>query len=181
MKPLVLAFMLILPSAALADGCPPAQDRSAESEDVLRKIRAAPDEMSARLLTNELWSIWAAAPDARAQELLDRGMERRAAYDFEAAKSAFDELVAYCPDYAEGYNQRAFISFLRQDYGTALDDLERALELAPLHVAAMAGQALTLTRLGRNRAAQSVLREALKLHPWLPERHMLIEEPGQEL
>ncbi len=181
MKMMYLILALTLPTLAFADGCPPARDRSAESDLVLREIRAAPDEMSARLLTNDLWQIWAAAPDAVAQEMLDRGMQRRAAYDFDAAIAAFEELVAYCPDYAEGYNQRAFVNFLRQDYATALEDLERALDLAPHHVAAMAGQALTLMSLGRVEVGQAVLREALKLHPWLPERHMLIEAPGEEL
>lgn len=181
MNKLILILMMVLPSWALAEECPAARDRSAESDAVLERIRAAPDEMSARAMTNELWAIWAEAPDDRAQELLDRGMQSRAAYDFDAATAAFDELVAYCPDYAEGYNQRAFVNFIRQDYPTALVDLERAVELAPDHVAAMAGQALTLTQLGRVKAAQGVLRRALDLHPWLPERHMLIEEPGEEL
>ena len=76
---------------------------------------------------------------------------------------------------------RAFVNFIRQDHATALEDLERALDLAPTHVAAMAGQALTLMSLGRTELGQSVLRRALDLHPWLPERHMLIKSPGEEL
>lgn len=181
MKYIGLILLLTLPSLALAESCPAVPDRSPDSAKVLDKIRAAPDEMSARLLTNDLWQIWAKAPDAKAQGLLDHGMERRAAYDFDAAIAAFDELTAYCPDYAEGYNQRAFVNFIRQDYATALEDLERALELAPDHVAAMAGQALTLMSLGRVELGQSVLRKALELHPWLPERHMLIEKAGEDL
>ena len=181
MRHLLLILLLSAPGFATAQACPPVEDRSAQSEKVLARIRAAPDEASARLLTNALWEIWAKAPDAAAQEMLDRGMQRRAAYDFEAAIAAFDELVAYCPGYAEGYNQRAFVNFLREDYAVALEDLERALELAPEHVAAMAGQALTLMSLGRVEAGQSVLRKALKLHPWLPERRMLIEPPGEDL
>ena len=181
MKHLPLILLLTLSTISLAEGCPAVPDRAPASAKVLGKIRAAPDEMSARLLTYDLWAIWAEAPDAKAQGLLDHGMERRAAYDFDAAIAAFDELTAYCPNYAEGYNQRAFVNFIRQDYAVALEDLERALELAPYHVAAMAGQALTLMSLGRVKLGQSVLRKALDLHPWLPERHMLIEEPGEDL
>ena len=181
MKCALALVLTICPGLAVAEACPAIPDRSAESEAVLREIQAAPDEMSARLLTNDLWAIWADAPDAKAQEMLDRGMARRAAYDFDAAIAAFDALVAYCPDYAEGYNQRAFVNFIRQDHATALEDLERALDLAPTHVAAMAGQALTLMSLGRTELGQSVLRRALDLHPWLPERHMLIKSPGEEL
>ncbi len=181
MRNFALIVSLALPSLSFAEGCPAVPDRAPESAKVLDKIRAAPDEMSARLLTNELWSIWSEAPDEKAQKMLDHGMRSRAAYDFDAAIAAFDALTAYCPDYAEGYNQRAFVRFIQQDYATALEDLERALALAPTHVAAMAGQALTLMSLGRTKAGQSVLRDALKMHPWLPERHMLIQTPGEDL
>jgi Tfp pilus assembly protein PilF len=67
------------------------------------------------------------------------------------------------------------------DYASAIDDLDKALELAPDHIAAMAGRALTLQGLGRIKAAQSALREALKLNPWLPERNMIPKEPGVDL
>jgi len=40
---------------------------------------------------------------------------------------------------------------------------------------------LTLLSLGRTKAGQSVLKEALKLNPWLPERTYLIDEPGQKI
>jgi Tfp pilus assembly protein PilF len=111
-------------------------------------------------------------------------MERRAAYDFARALAFFDELVGYCPDYAEGWNQRAFVHFLNGDHALALEDLEIALSLSPGHIAAKAGLALTLMNLGRTEAGQSVLREALALNPWLPERGMLLPEAkpeGEEL
>lgn len=156
--------------------CAPVPDTASAQRDVLAQIRRVATEIEARRLTNQLWEIWATAPDARAQKLLDQGMERRAVSDLEAAASAFDALVAYCPDYAEGYNQRAFVAFIRGDYAASLVDLERAVDRAPLHVAARAGMALSLMGLGRMLAARGVMREALDLHPWLPERHMLPTE-----
>lgn len=156
--------------------CAPVPDTASAQRDVLAQIRRVATELEARRLTNQLWEIWATAPDARAQRLLDQGMERRAVSDLDAAASAFDALVAYCPDYAEGYNQRAFVAFIRGDYAASLVDLERAVDRAPLHVAARAGMALSLMGLGRMLAARGVMREALDLHPWLPERHMLPTE-----
>ena len=41
--------------------------------------------------------------------------------------------------------------------------------------------ALTLMGLGRMRTAQDVLRDALELNPWLPERAYLIEPPGKDI
>lgn len=180
---LALAAALAAPVAALAaEGvCPPVPDRSAEVQALYARLRAAPNLTAARPLSDALWRIWTAAPDAAAQALLDRGMSRREAYDYAAAAEAFDALIAYCPDYAEGWNQRAFVNFLRGRHAEALDDLERALELNPDHAAALSGLALTLMSLGRIEAGQAALRAALALNPWLPERGYLIEPPGEEL
>ncbi len=97
-------------------------------------------------------------------------------YDFDGAETILTALTKYCPDYAEGWNQRAFARFLRQDYNGALTDLDEALRLSPDHIAARSGKALTLMGLGRMDEAQGVLRDALALNPWLPERRFLIEE-----
>jgi len=166
--PLVLAFAL-LPVAAQA-ACPVAPDHAEALSALMAEAQSATTEEEARQVSNRMWELWADAPDEQAQAILDRGMQRRAGYDFVGAIEDFDALVRYCPDYAEGYNQRAFVNFLRQDFRTALVDLEKALELSPDHVAALSGRALTLLALRRTKEARDDLARALKLNPWLPER-----------
>ena len=173
---LLTLTLLTAASSAAASSCPPAPDHSDELARLFNQVRLAPDPVSGQLITNEMWALWAKAPDEAAQAVLDSGMEKRAAYDFAGAISEFDRLIAYCPDYAEGYNQRAFVLFIQQDYPSALDDLDRALELSPTHVAALAGKALTLMGLNRMDEGQALLKQALALNPWLPERRMVIPD-----
>lgn len=169
---LILPALLIAVavSPAQSETCPAAPDHSEPLNDLIRQIQQATNEGQAQPLANRMWEFWADAPNEQSQAVLDRGMTKRSAWDLAGAKSDFDTLVEYCPNYAEGYNQRAFVSFLREDYGAALDDLNRALELSPRHVAAMSGKALSLMGLGRMQEASQVLDQALKLNPWLPER-----------
>ncbi|WP_232790427.1 tetratricopeptide repeat protein [Pelagovum pacificum] len=175
--------LLLVAQTALAqeDTCPQAPDHSAETDRIIAELRVAPDEATARRISQGLWSAWLEAPDARAQALLDRGMALREQFAFLESRDVLDELVEYCPDYAEGYNQRAFASFLRRDFDSALPDLERALELNPKHVAALSGKALTLMGLGRDEEAQRALRSALDLNPWLSERALLDEPEGEDI
>ncbi|MBV0911378.1 tetratricopeptide repeat protein [Anianabacter salinae] len=180
MRALIVA-LIMAPTTLLAETCPQAPDHEAEMAAIIARLQAAPTEGAARPEVNRLWEIWTDAPDAAAQEMLDRGMRARSSYDWDGARAAFDELTAYCPDYPEGYNQRAFVDFLRGNYGAALEDLERTLERDPDHIAAMSGLALTLLRLGRDEAGQAALRSALKLNPWLPERGLLVEPPGKDI
>ena len=173
--------LLFVAAPAWAQTCPPAPDHGDDLAAIIAQIQVAETEMAARQLADGLWRLWTDAPDAKAQALLDEGMARRESYDFLGARALFDDLVAYCPDYAEGYNQRAFASFLRQEFDLALTDLERALEINPTHVAALSGKALTLMGLGRDVEAQEVLRAALALNPWLSERSLLQEPPGEDI
>lgn len=161
------------PLAAAAAACPPAAVDEDRRAALYAQVRSAPDERSAHLLVNQLWEIWAEAPDPHAQELLDNGIERRAMFDLAAATQAFDALIAYCPDYAEGYNQRAFVHFIRQDYAPALADLDAALALAPRHLGALSGRSMALMALGRDAEALRDLEAALDLNPWLKERGLL--------
>ncbi|MEM9140968.1 MAG: hypothetical protein AAGB15_14170, partial [Pseudomonadota bacterium] len=54
-----------------------------------------------------------------------------------------------------------------------LADLDRTIALRPDHFAAIAGRGLTLLRMGRTELGFNALRAALKLHPWMSERHLL--------
>ncbi len=175
-----LLLLLIAAGPALAD-CPAAPDIAAGETALFDRIAEAETEMAAREISGGLWELWTQAPDPAAQALLDRGMTARAAFDFLAAREALDRLVDYCPDYAEGWNQRAFVSFLTEDYAAALDDLEVALALNPRHVGALSGKALTLIGLERKAEAELALRAALALNPWLSERHLLPGLSGEDI
>ncbi|MEX0371714.1 MAG: tetratricopeptide repeat protein [Tateyamaria sp.] len=181
-----LIFSVLLASPAFSETCPPAPDITTELQAAIDVARAAPNERAGQMASDRMWQLWLRAPDALAQEVLDRGMRQRGNFDFVGAYDSFDTLVSYCPDYAEGYNQRAFISFLREDFAAALVDLDQALALSPNHVGAQSGRALTLMNLGRRDDARSQLQAALDNNPWLGERHLLADgaplgEVGQEL
>lgn len=181
MKAYVLTAPFCLIATFAVAECPAPPDISAREDAFFAEVQEAENELQAETGSRGLWALWTEAPDEAAQELLDKGMAARASYDFLRAHETFDRLVSYCPDWAEGYNQRAFVNFLRQDFDAALVDLDLTLERSPRHVGALSGKALTLMGLGRMDEAQAVLRAALELNPWIPERGLLRKEPGEDI
>ena len=171
----------LLAAPVFAETCPAAPDHSARLGEIIIELQASRGAGEARLLSDELWTLWTDAPDSMAQELLDAGMSKRSGFDFLGARDTLDELVEYCPEYAEGYNQRAFASYLRQDFAAALVDLDRAIELSPNHIAAISGRGLTLMGLGRHDEAQEALKAAVALNPWLSERSLISEPVGTDI
>lgn len=153
--------------------CPASPDIADELLELIETARGAKDMAGGRDASQRMWEVWLRAPDEAAQTVLDRGMRMREGFDFAGAYAEFDTLVAYCPDYAEGYNQRAFVSYLREDYAAALTDLEAALRLSPNHVGAQSGRALSLMQLGRIPEARAQMLAAVANNPWLNERALL--------
>lgn len=180
MKTAVIALCLVA-GPVFADGCPEAPDHEPALDGLYSALQAVPDAFAARAISNRMWQLWLDAPDEPSQAMLDAGMRARSLGDFLRAQDRFDALVGYCPFYAEGYNQRAFLSFMREDYASVLPDIDRTLEINPRHVGALSGKALTLFALGRDEEGQAVLRAALALNPWLSERVLLREDPGEDL
>lgn len=140
-------------------------------------LRAAPNEAAGREREAHIWEYWFdQAPNAEVRAALDAGIERREAYDYAAAEAHFDRVIEAAPDYAEGYNQRAFIRFLRDNIEASAQDLEKALALEPRHFGALAGHYHVLMRQGRTEVALRQLQQAVSLHPWIQERGALPQE-----
>ena len=172
MRILLAAAFLAMAETTLA-ACPMPADVKAELEGLITRAQTAENFHDGRQVSGEMWRVWLRAPDEVAQSALDAGMMRREVFDFAGAIAEFDRLVEYCPAYAEGWNQRAFAYYLQGGFDKALVDLDAALALQPLHVAAQSGRALTLMNLGRIDEAREQMLIAVKNNPWLSERALL--------
>jgi len=170
---------------------------SADSEStkarLLQKLATANNESDGRIAESAVWEFWFdQAPTAEVRTSLDAGRERIQAYDYEAAENHLDDVVEKAPNYAEGYNQRAWARFLREKYSESLTDLEKVIELEPHHFGALSGMYHILRLQNRTEAAFSALKRAVAIHPWIQERGALpkdqwpdayrkIHEPGLEI
>ena len=177
---LSLIAVPLMAGSARAD-CSVGRDHSDALAGIVDQMQFAPDQGRAQELAGEMWEIWLDAPDALAQAMLDEGLAHQRYGDYAASRAVLSELITYCPDYAEGYNQRAYAAFLAFDFEAALADLDAAIALQPLHLGALTGKARTLIEMGRDDEAQEVLRIALAINPWLGERALFTEELETDL
>ncbi len=172
---LILGLLLAFPAVANAEGCevPDAETVAAQQDPLFQKLLDAPNEQQGNARARVIWDIWHIAPDPKSQNLLNLGKRKLREADYAGAQQTLTELIEYCPDYAEGWNQRAFARFLANDLEGSLAGLEQTLLLKPKHFAALAGKGLTLLRMGRETLAHQAIREAVAINPWLSERHLL--------
>jgi len=176
--PIVSILFVSLAPLAMAES---AKDtaQAEERADLFTALKAAPNEKVANAAIRAIWELWQTAPDEEAQGMLDAARQRMRVYDFNGAIEHLDKLVAYAPDYAEGWNTRATTLFLQEKYDLSLEDVEKTLDLEPKHFGALAGKAVILMRQGRVELSQDALRKAVEVNPYLRERRMLIETPPE--
>jgi len=170
---LLAIFFLALP--AQADD---ATDRLLD--ELFVQLQAAPDEAAARAISDRIWTVWVNPTDPDLAARMMDVMEARSTRSIETTIELLDELVLDYPDYAEGWNQRATMHFMRGDYEASIADCARALELEPRHFGALSGRAVIYLQQGKRSLALRDIRAALDLHPFLGERH-LFPELGEEM
>jgi tetratricopeptide (TPR) repeat protein len=130
-------------------------------------LKAAPDEASAKHVEARIWAIWLQTPSDTVSLLMTRAKAAMEAQNSDVALKLLDSVVKLRPDYVEGWNRRATLYYLRNDYAHSLADIEQVLAREPRHFGALAGLGMIMQDLGDEKRALDAFRKALAVNPHL--------------
>jgi tetratricopeptide (TPR) repeat protein len=185
---LVAAVMMAVPAAALAEDDPrvipppKSQKKLPEAPSKLPKVgadrtrgldflfgalKAAPDEVSAKHVEARIWALWMQTPSDTAALLMLRAKAAMDAQKTDVALKLLDAVVRLRPDYVEGWNRRATLYYLKNDYAHSLEDIQQVLIREPRHFGALAGLGMIMQDIGDERRALEAFRKALAVNPHL--------------
>lgn len=114
-----------------------------------------------------LWQMWHRSGDPRLDGLLQEGIEAMERQDLPAADATFTRLIDEAPAFAEGWNKRATVRYMADDYAASIADCRETLARNPNHFGALSGQGLCHLMLGQFREAAELFRRTLAVHPHL--------------
>jgi tetratricopeptide (TPR) repeat protein len=149
--------------------------RDARLCELFARLAGAASESEASAVEREIWSAWLSTEDAALVPWIRRGLAAMEARDLETALRAFDRVVELAPDYAEGWNKRATLHWLRGAYEESVADIDRTLALEPRHFGALSGLAMIREAQGRPFEALEALEKLLHIHPRLAQLRDRIE------
>lgn len=154
------------PRASGADVAP-VSAASVQLDQLFGQLAHSKTPEEAKVIEDLIWDVWNRSGSISVDLLMERALEALAAGDYDNSLTFLDEIVDLAPGYSEGWNKRATVHFLRDDYARALGDLEATLALEPRHFGAIAGLALVLEDLGDKEGALDAYRRVLSVYPYL--------------
>ena len=135
--------------------------------ELFESLAATEDESKIRDLQLEITNIWQDPNSASIELLLKRSLNAINEQDFETARTHLDDVVVLAPEFAEGWNQRAFLNFMTDRYEEAILDIQKTVSLEPRHYGAWSGLGQIFESVGNERAALEAYRRALLVNPHL--------------
>jgi tetratricopeptide (TPR) repeat protein len=142
-------------------------DRSRGLEFLFGALKAAPDAESAKHVEARIWALWNQTSSDTAALLMQRANAAMDAKQMDVALKLLDAVIKLRPDYVEGWNRRATLYYLQNDYTHSLEDIQQVLIREPRHFGALAGLGMIMQELGDDKRALDAFRKALAVNPHL--------------
>jgi tetratricopeptide (TPR) repeat protein len=114
-----------------------------------------------------LWRVWCRAGDPETDRVFRAGIEEMQRQKLVEAEALFSRVIEQNPGFAEGWNKRAAVRFMRGDFAGSIADCQQTLARNPNHFGAASGQGLCHISLNEYREAAICFRRALEIHPHL--------------
>lgn len=146
-----------------------ADQKDTRLDELFAALAKAEKPEIAQPIELEIWKIWIETDSPTTELLYARGAAMIEAGDLDLAMQLLDTVVLLNPDFAEGWNMRATLHALRNEYPAAIADTQRALELEPRQFMALQGLGELLEGLGDEKGALKAYEAALKINPSMEE------------
>lgn len=114
-----------------------------------------------------LWSLWCRSGNAEVDRTFRDGVEAMQRGSLEEAEAQFSRVIAIAPSFAEGWNKRATVRYMRRNFVGSVADCQETIARNMNHFGACSGQGLCHMSIGQYREAAICFRKALDIHPHL--------------
>jgi len=136
-------------------------------DQLFRELADSESDEEAARTARKIQTAWLQSGSDTVDVLMRRAGEAMKAENTGLALDLLDRVILLKPDYAEAWNRRATVHYIKEDFGKSLADIERTLSLQSRHWGAMSGLAIIQRRLGDQEQAITTFERVLQIHPGL--------------
>ncbi len=133
--------------------------------EIYARLVASKDSDETEGLVGLLLAAYSQSGSDTGDLLLVRAHKAMEAKDFGDAAKILDATIALLPDWAEGWNARATLRYLDDDYDGSMADIAETLKREPRHLGALLGMASILESRDKKDQALKVYERAIAIAP----------------
>lgn len=158
-----------------------AEEKARALADLYAHLATAEDEAQAKRWADRIERIWMLSGSDTVGLLMERATRAIQAKQPERAMRFLNLVIELAPDFAEGFNRRAYLHFTQGNFQAAVGDLRRVLALDPNHFKALEGLAQIWRETGDKKGALRVMQQLLDVHPHAPNARATHDELKREV
>ena len=136
-----------------------------ERADLYARLAASKDADETEGIITLLLHSYSESGSDTGDLLLQRARHAIAIEQYQDALKILDQTIALLPDWAEGWNARATVRYLDDDYSGSMADVAQTLKREPNHLGALMGMGAILEARGKREDALKVYERALTIAP----------------
>ena len=178
---LLACLLVLITVVALGAAAASARQDDPRLKELFAELATATSSLEVKVVEARIWDIWTHNGDPRIDALMARGADALSVDDTETALAAYTEVIRRDDTFAEGFNKRATVEYLRGELSASVADIERTLTLEPRHFGALAGLGEIYLKLNKKQAALKAFEAALKINPHLKNVQAHVKELKEEL
>lgn len=159
----------------------PEQEVGSRLDKLFGDLKRQRNEKAAERIAGHIWQEWFKSGSASVDLMMKWAGDAVDAKKYDVALDFLDQVIVLSPTYAEGWNRRATVHFMMQNFGKSMADIERTLELEPRHFGALSGMAEIMKTTGRKELALDAYQRVLAIYPMMRSAQNEVSELSEEL
>ena len=145
------------------------------------QLKRERNEKAAERIASRISEEWNHSGSASIDLMMTWSQTAMEGKKFDVALDFLDQVVTMEPTYAEGWNRRATVHFMMQNYAKSMADISHTLQLEPRHFGALSGMGQIMKNTGREELALRAWERVLDIYPMMRSAQNEVATLSEEL
>lgn len=150
-------------------------------DSLFTDLKRERNEKAAERIAARIWEEWGRSGSASIDLMMQWSQTAMEAQKFDVALDFLDQVVTMRPSYAEGWNRRATVHFMMNNFSKSMSDINQTLRLEPRHFGALAGMAAILKNGGNKELTLNAWQRVLDVYPMMRSAQTEVAAISEEL
>ena len=156
-------------------------DPSGRLETLFSELKRERNEKAAERISGRISTEWNKSGSASIDLMMGWAQDAMEKKKYDVALDFLDQVTVMKPQFAEGWNRRATVHFMMNNFAKSMVDIEHTLELEPRHFGALSGMAQIMKIRGSKELALQAYERVLVIYPMMRSAQSEVSSLSEDL